>query len=129
MRSTDGITNRHQDIEINVKTSSTDYAQAYPVEYRPDARQRGRVSINHVLPPSRDIARRRAGIPADLVFSAILTKSLLALSHHLVKEWLINGIGIPLGQINLGLLILAAIVLGAWQRPWELHGARLKVHF
>ena len=109
--------------------AGVDYAQAYPAEYRPDARQRGRVSIAHVLPPSRDIARRRTGTPADLVFTTILAKSLLALALHLAKEWLLIGAKISVGEINLGLLFLAAAILAARHRPWELSETRIKVVF
>ncbi|CAD6573884.1 MAG: Putative zinc transporter msc2 [Cyphobasidiales sp. Tagirdzhanova-0007] len=109
--------------------AGVDYAQAYPAEYRPDARQRGRVSIAHVLPPSRDIARRRTGTPADLVFTTILAKSLLALALHLAKEWLLIGAKISVGEINLGLLFLAAAILAARHRPWELSETRIKLPY
>lgn len=120
-------TSNTQAVTPTSSSTVTSYATAYPAEYLPDARQRGRVSIAHVLPPSRDIGRRKAGIPADLVFSTILTKSLLALSLHLVKEWLLSGSKIPVGQVNLGLLLLAAAILGARQRPWELSGTEIRV--
>lgn len=105
------------------------YASAYP-DYVPDARQRGRVSIAHVLPASRDAAARRRGVPADLVFTSILSKSLLALSLHLVKEWLLrpNSVGLAsVFQIHFWLLLVASITTAFWTRPWQAFNDRVKV--
>ena len=106
------------------------YTSAYP-EYLPDARQRGRVSIAHVLPPGKDALARHRGVPADLVFSSILSKSLLALSLHLVKEWLFTdpAVRADLGAIHFKLLALAALASALWNRPWEAFasGNRLRV--
>jgi hypothetical protein len=104
------------------------YASAYP-EYVPDARQRGRVSIAHVLPASREVAARRNGVPADLVFTSILAKSLLALSIHLVKEWLLKSetAGATIAQIHVWLLVIASIASALWTRPWEALKHRIKV--
>lgn len=109
------------------------YTSAYP-EYLPDARQRGRVSIAHVLPPGKDALARHRGVPADLVFSSILSKSLLALSLHLVKEWLFSDPAVraaDLGAVHFKLLALAALASALWNRPWEAFasGHRLRVSF
>lgn len=113
----------------NGTASAAGYASAYP-EYVPDARQRGRVSIAHVLPASRESAARRNGLPADLVFTSILSKSLLALSLHLVKEWLIapKSPGATVSQIHIWLLLFGSIASSIWTRPWEaFRHNRLKV--
>lgn len=111
---------------------ASSYAEAYP-DYVPDTRHRGRVSIAHVLPPSRDISRR-AGFSLDLVFSSILGKSVLALGLHLTKEWLLapeNGAGvdprISVGEAHWRLLAIAAFFLSIWHRPWELFSKRINV--
>lgn len=109
---------------------STGYAEAYP-EYVPDTRHRGRVSIAHVLPPSRDISKRRSPyFPVDLVFTSILGKSVLALGLHLTKEWLLRASsssvasardsGVSVGEAHWRLLAIAAIFLAIWHRPWDL---------
>lgn len=107
--------------------SSAGYASAYP-DYVPDARQRGRVSIAHVLPASREAAARRRGVPADLVFTSILAKSLLALSLHLVKEWLLGANSAsPIFHIHFWLLLVGSLASAVWSRPWEAVRDRIKV--
>lgn len=114
-------------------TMSSSYAEAYP-EYVPDTRHRGRVSIAHVLPPSRDISRR-GGFSVDLVFSTILGKSVLALGLHLTKEWLLasgSSSGLQDARMSVGeahwrLLAIAAVFLAIWHRPWELFSKRINV--
>lgn len=109
------------------------YAEAYP-EYIPDTRHRGRVSIAHVLPPSRDISRR-GGFAVDLVFSSILGKSVLALGLHLTKEWLLAAISnintsnarLSVGEAHWRLLAISAILLAIWHRPWDLFSKRINV--
>jgi hypothetical protein len=107
------------------------YAEAYP-EYIPDTRHRGRVSIAHVLPPSRDISRR-GGFAVDLVFSSILGKSVLALGLHLTKEWLLassNGSSNPrlsVGETHWRLLAISAILVAVWHKPWDLFSKRMNV--
>lgn len=112
---------------------SSSYAEAYP-EYVPDTRHRGRVSIAHVLPPSRDISRR-GGFSVDLVFSSILGKSVLALGLHLTKEWLLasgsnnalQDARMSVGEAHWRLLAIAAVFLAIWHRPWELLNKRINV--
>lgn len=110
------------------------YAEAYP-EYIPDTRHRGRVSIAHVLPPSRDISRR-GGFAVDLVFSSILGKSVLALGLHLSKEWLLasttaagDNARLSVGEAHWRLLAISAILLAVWHRPWDLFSKRVNVCF
>lgn len=105
------------------------YAQAYP-EFVPDARQRGRLSVAHVLQPGKAGGQKGAGksntVPADLIFSTILSKSLLTLALHLVKEWLFNG-GAQVAPVNFKLLLVAALVLAVWHRPWLCFRQQLNV--
>lgn len=110
--------------------SSSLSSQQQHVDYLPDARQRGRVSIAHVLPPSRDIARRRArgGIPADLVFSNILCKSFLALALHLVKEWILHASKNPdVPDVAFKLGLVAAALTALWHRPWQVFRSSSKI--
>ncbi|KAL7009738.1 putative zinc transporter msc2 [Cystobasidiomycetes sp. EMM_F5] len=109
--------------------ASQGYAKAYPQDYRPDARQRGRVSIAHVLPASKAgvLRGKTRGLPADLIFSTVLAQFILCLSLHLVKEWLLSSGGrAPVVAVNVRLLGIATVLLGAWYRPWRLSGMRIK---
>lgn len=112
--------------------ASQGYAKAYPQDYRPDARQRGRVSIAHVLPASKAgvLRGKTRGLPADLIFSTVLAQFILCLSLHLVKEWLLSSGGrAPVVAVNVRLLGIATVLLGAWYRPWRLSGMRIKVGY
>ena len=96
-----------------------------------DSRQRGRVSIAHVLAPTRAAQRAKAsrGVPEHLVFSTILAKSLLALAAHLAREWLLGaGAHLAVVAANLWLLAIAGALLTAWTRPWTVIGShRIRV--
>ena len=88
------------------------YATAYP-----DSRTRGKISLNNSAFVRSPKSSSGTVIPTDLLLSLILSKSLLAITLYITKEWLMRT-GIPTLAIWSGYLILGAPMVLVFRRPW-----------
>ncbi|GAA5933600.1 cation diffusion facilitator family transporter [Sporobolomyces koalae] len=91
--------------------SSGGYAEAY------DPRRSGRVSLTSLGPQLRN-SRDVASLPSDLLFSVLLSKSLLALALHISRDWLL-GQGYSAWTLNTVALTVGGACLVVWERSWE----------
>ena len=114
--------------------TSTDGGSGYVAAYpQISTRERGKVKIAELLPPSSQLngrtgKRSRAGTPADLIFSVILSQFLSCLALHLAKEWLLSEGGrFPVAAVNLRLLAIGSVILTLWYRPWNANMSTIKV--
>lgn len=57
-------------------------------------------------------------LPSDLLFSVLLSKSLLALSLHISRDWLIAQ-GYPIWTLNAVSLAVGGVGLALWEKSWE----------
>lgn len=84
----------------------------------PDPRVSGRVALStlstHFISPTQSL-------PVDLLLAQILSKSLLALSLFIARDWLLaQGFAVlPLNALVLG---GGAIGLCVWERVWDTKG-------
>ncbi|GAA5907356.1 cation diffusion facilitator family transporter [Sporobolomyces salmoneus] len=89
--------------------SKGDYVEAY------DPRRSGRVSLTSIGPQLRNIS---GSLPSDLLFSILLSKSLLALSLHISRDWLLVQ-GYPTWTLNTIALGVGGAGLALWEKSWE----------
>lgn len=107
---------------------SKGYTEAY------DPRQAGRVSLQSFEQFQRCAASRlvslqlisllcyssstSTSLPADLLLSLALSKSLLALSLYIARDWLLAQ-GFSAWALNGVVLSAGAVGLAIWERIWE----------
>ncbi|GAA6063604.1 hypothetical protein JCM10212_006221 [Sporobolomyces blumeae] len=89
--------------------SNGGYAEAY------DPRRSGRVALHSFGP---QLGTPTGSLPSDLLFSVLLSKSLVALSLHIARDWLL-GQGYPPWTLNAVSLAVAGVGLAVWDRAWE----------
>ncbi|GAA5837225.1 hypothetical protein JCM5353_005999 [Sporobolomyces roseus] len=89
--------------------SNGGYAEAY------DPRRSGRVSLTSLGPQIRSTS---GSLPSDLLFSILLSKSLLALSLHIARDWLL-GQGYSTWTLNTLVLSFGGAGLAVWEKSWE----------
>ncbi|GAA5970430.1 hypothetical protein JCM3765_000979, partial [Sporobolomyces pararoseus] len=87
------------------------YAEAY------DPRRSGRVSLTSLGPQLR-LNNTSGSLPSDLLFSILLSKSLLALSLHISRDWLLSQ-GYSIWTLNTIVLLVGGAGLSLWEKSWE----------
>ncbi|GAA5874053.1 hypothetical protein JCM16303_002674 [Sporobolomyces ruberrimus] len=90
--------------------TSGGYTEAY------DPRRSGRVSLTSLGPQLRNTTS--GSLPSDLLFSILLSKSLLALSLHISRDWLLAQ-GFSTWTLNTVVIGVGGAGLALWEKSWE----------
>ncbi|KAM0786639.1 hypothetical protein ACM66B_002091 [Microbotryomycetes sp. NB124-2] len=80
-----------------------------------DPRKSGRVSMQTF---QSQLSTSRSKLPADIVLSVALSKSLLALAWHVARDWILAQ-GMSLWSLLAATMLLGAAGLAIWERAWH----------
>ncbi|GAA5914613.1 hypothetical protein JCM6882_001217 [Rhodosporidiobolus microsporus] len=90
--------------------SAGGYAEAYGY----DVRRSGRVKLGGL--DSQWRYGSSTSLPADLLLSVLLSKSLSALALHVAKDWLLDTASYSAWKLNAVVGAVSAVGLGVWER-------------
>ncbi|GAA6009529.1 hypothetical protein JCM10207_003815 [Rhodosporidiobolus poonsookiae] len=88
-----------------------------------DPKRTGRVPLASFDSQLRYGRTAGTSLPTDLLFGVLLSKSLVGLALHVVKDWIVDQ-GRSAASLSAVALGGAAAVLVLWERSWEAGGGR-----